>query len=772
MGLPGIYYKCKSQEQSEEQSWEDIKYYHDMIFKSIAKIENGKGVLKYTAEQINLLKNAVDQVVSIKEKFWFPKFGCVLLVMTIAEECNYGLALLGLDLWKKEIYLNSDSDGVHHAECNGAIYEHLYSGPFETFAVSIKNILQMVHQDLTGKQKSAAGGQVGHQKTSSFVESCFKAAIKHELENGDMEEMSKRKKELPKGGVTDVGLHSGGKARNVCWPLVRETLNHFLGANNDPILMHMFLFEIHETNLSLEVVDPQFSSKKLDRLASILLAMEKCAEILAQDCAYDIVSARGGLVEDLIAAYANERQKRLQFDAMEDVLQFKHDHVDQKHCSSGSSPRNFRDLALSNIGRIDHFKMFDSDGKFMSFKDLHVWIKNYAKQDSTEAVGELQRDLLIMATIDRYVWSLADNLNCCPFSMTDDELVEAHQIMLCYNNATKKQIKAKVEISSASLRSNETLNTWILAAFMHKNAIGKCPLLGEYRLPLHRGDLKHLVLHTKESKIALLAVHQYLEKAETQASSDNYIFMIGKDKGTIDFYFRHAQQFDHVMKHWEIEQQDALSREKLWYEKILDKKAGLEILRSKLINKEGKCLEAVQDRIDTQYEWEKKQDGFEKSCLWNELQTKKNRVSNLNRDIDRIKKDIYDMNQVPNYVRHNLPSEKNLALPVLYDLFFMPNYVEFLSRFIFKSQELLFVDQAGAETGGSKITWFDIYKGRFSTQNRKESFSVLFALNHDRFPRNVGPQLVDDVHSSTDGTFNSIRSVLSQLRVWVGFKDG
>ena len=31
------------------------------------------------------------------------------------------------------------------------------------------------------------------------------------------------RKEVPCGGFTDVGLHTGGRPRDTAWPLVRET---------------------------------------------------------------------------------------------------------------------------------------------------------------------------------------------------------------------------------------------------------------------------------------------------------------------------------------------------------------------------------------------------------------------------------------------------------------------------------------------------------------------------------------------------------------------
>jgi hypothetical protein len=79
----------------------------------------------------------------------------------------------------------------------------------------------------TGDQRSAAGGQQGHQRTPAFVH----ALVQQALEGvGDERAGSTREgaaaaagdARLPRGGFTDVGLHTGGLPRSTAWPLVRE----------------------------------------------------------------------------------------------------------------------------------------------------------------------------------------------------------------------------------------------------------------------------------------------------------------------------------------------------------------------------------------------------------------------------------------------------------------------------------------------------------------------------------------------------------------------
>jgi hypothetical protein len=91
-------------------------------------------------------------------------------------------------------------------------------------------------QKRTGDKRSAAGGKQGHQKTPAFIE----AILMHTMEEKDwmalceIEPLATDKEDedesntdggvAPRGGFTDVGLHTGGKARSTPWPLVQAVL--------------------------------------------------------------------------------------------------------------------------------------------------------------------------------------------------------------------------------------------------------------------------------------------------------------------------------------------------------------------------------------------------------------------------------------------------------------------------------------------------------------------------------------------------------------------
>lgn len=76
---------------------------------------------------------------------------------------------------------------------------------FDTFSKTFSKLLSDA-QKRTGDKRTAAKGEQGHQKTPAFI----LAVIEDALQKGTHQ---------PRGGFTDVGLHTGGSARATQWPL-------------------------------------------------------------------------------------------------------------------------------------------------------------------------------------------------------------------------------------------------------------------------------------------------------------------------------------------------------------------------------------------------------------------------------------------------------------------------------------------------------------------------------------------------------------------------
>ena len=77
-----------------------------------------------------------------------------------------------------------------------------------------------------GDKRSAVEGRQGNQKTPALVRAAVLQAVKQAAAEEEVGEAggSARQvpEEVPQGGMTDVGLHTGGKPRDTAWQLVRE----------------------------------------------------------------------------------------------------------------------------------------------------------------------------------------------------------------------------------------------------------------------------------------------------------------------------------------------------------------------------------------------------------------------------------------------------------------------------------------------------------------------------------------------------------------------
>ena len=90
----------------------------------------------------------------------------------------------------------------------------------------LNGLLVKAQRQKTGDHRTAAHGGQGHQKTPAFIEALIKdtfLVLEHPSEGeATADNFLADKQHLPKGGFTDVGMHTGAEGRGTCWPLVRE----------------------------------------------------------------------------------------------------------------------------------------------------------------------------------------------------------------------------------------------------------------------------------------------------------------------------------------------------------------------------------------------------------------------------------------------------------------------------------------------------------------------------------------------------------------------
>lgn len=75
-----------------------------------------------------------------------------------------------------------------------------------------------------GDARAQVGGRQGHQKTPAMVRAAVVQALRQLAAETDGKAAGDVPEQVPQGGFTDVGMHTGGGQRDTAGPVVRETL--------------------------------------------------------------------------------------------------------------------------------------------------------------------------------------------------------------------------------------------------------------------------------------------------------------------------------------------------------------------------------------------------------------------------------------------------------------------------------------------------------------------------------------------------------------------
>jgi hypothetical protein len=164
-----------------------------------------------------------------------PKYGALLVgkveLQTDADTVH--LEVLGLDSWTFSVKLNAGGSkpiARQHTSIAGDQSATLYAGhiPVDAvpnFMIEYRKVLEAA-QAKTGDARHAKNDG-GHQKTPSFIYAVAQTALSRYYEKckeGEVHDELVDKKDAalkvhPRGGLTDVGQHTGGVERDTEFPL-------------------------------------------------------------------------------------------------------------------------------------------------------------------------------------------------------------------------------------------------------------------------------------------------------------------------------------------------------------------------------------------------------------------------------------------------------------------------------------------------------------------------------------------------------------------------
>ncbi|TMW55336.1 hypothetical protein Poli38472_013227 [Pythium oligandrum] len=223
---------------------------------------------------------------------WLPEYAAVLqLVCPCAGVVHF--RILALDEWKRVIHLLPNERSVSSAvptttnvlNCGELAVEMIHE-----FIKALDHELLEATKRVGSKRSAAHGEQPGHQKTPTFMQYLVRAAIAATT--------GVERQFLPQGGMTDVGMHTGGLPRDTCWPLVCAVIRHSL----PKVLCEKVLLVFRCRLLETELVILKKADDRVDRRSEVCFQMlENIVESV------DNFGMSGGNVASMVAKCENWR---------------------------------------------------------------------------------------------------------------------------------------------------------------------------------------------------------------------------------------------------------------------------------------------------------------------------------------------------------------------------------------------------------------------------------------------------------------------------------
>lgn len=161
--------------------------------------------------------------------YFYPRYGCVLLAITTlgcAAEATSRLRLLCPDVWS--FCIRSGAVSAHPGADTTVAVGNVPASELDDLMARSASLLAKAEQENKGDKRSAAVGRQGHQQTPALIHAVLLDALAGKTEGVN----------VPSGGFTDVGLHTGNQPRSTSWQLaeavVRFVLNKPSDAANEP----------------------------------------------------------------------------------------------------------------------------------------------------------------------------------------------------------------------------------------------------------------------------------------------------------------------------------------------------------------------------------------------------------------------------------------------------------------------------------------------------------------------------------------------------------
>ncbi|GFH58370.1 hypothetical protein CTEN210_14846 [Chaetoceros tenuissimus] len=768
----------------------------------------------FNSNHFEKLSEFLTGVKSEDEIRWFPEYGCVLLINNdenLQRHDSLYFTLLGLDSFERVVHSNGEK---FEFTARAKSYMTDMIGPIsrskrDSFFVKFRDIFDSASR-IKGAERSSRGNRQGHQKTPAFIKALLLQALGC---NCSAKDCKCGQSVLPEGGCTDVGLHTGGRARcteyelvkSVCeWKLKMMYLNDCQTSSwcHEPsfdLVMMYFDTYILETTIRSAEKEFCFSCEGVPQRCAKLWKIQEalcCRSAFLADHGYTVDShllkvkslkeriyKLFGKVQDMHKMQNNISFRLPSFECFQSPRIVPAE-LDRTETDRKETSENTLDARA-----IEYVPSFDF--RNYSISSAHKWALH--TKTWHETIISLQA---FMSEMERIFWKLEKYLDK-PLEDKED-IVRLSEILDIYRDYVEKLLKMSkfAKTRTVQFRSIELLATWLVYCVIFNGVRGHYPtvMLREFGVALRYQDLRHLVLQNEKHGKVLLKIVSFLKR---NYRKDAEIFSIRKDQNWSSATFKmgtiYANKFlkliykkekdladSRVGRHWEeVQKKQKLSKQL---------RSELENLQKNLENENYEWNTALTECHKARNEWKNSHCScstwyYDKFCSICEdpYNTMKNaeRISDAKKakrertksEMSSKQNEIDKVESPPDPVIQPLPQDEYRSMAVLFFLH-MPEEFAILANISFISQQLLVPKprQLKYYKGGSfseadvleqmkvnknYIPWFDHYN-KYQTGEKNANATSLVEISMKKEvkrKRSIGSSSVLDYSTEMDGVF-------------------
>jgi hypothetical protein len=571
----------------------------------------------------------------------------------------------------------------------------------------------------------------------------------------------------PRGGFTDVGLHTCGLPRNTSWPLVVAVLQELLEDTHHEAFfrmamaqMKLWLAELLAVSWPLsEQQEPTDHATRVNTCMQVLAAAVHEGAGLADEQTHiregeqrkhdmGAFEARCVLVRAQL-----ERAARLRAETLASEYHLPALSKSALHCtnpvlsppektSPAQGPEGLsaaRKKAEPNLGWLP------APPEDPSMTRLLTWLAQPKLQPGLGAASAL----LVLETVESAFFTKASDLmrtGRASKYLTDEAysqswVVKVERVVDKYRLVASsfRASKEATALLTVDRKSRELLVLWCAFCLVHRATVPfEFKVLGEYGVALRPEDLRHVVLSDKPAIEAAQHVTAYL-LAYTKPERE--VFSHRPKDVTFSMAGMHSLRSPSTRSLWASEQSAAASRQAEHWKVVQEKQATLRILDQELASLQSKLAAAIMNRGCY------RTPSYPRTSAENDREYYKyhSQVTSLIQQKTSKQSEIKTTEVPPPAIFQPLPAEGAAAQPILFFLT-MPTHFQVLSRLSFAAQQQLLpssgtvaqpmseeeIDvEAAIEQAPAKTVWRQYYLGTSTARHLSSAIETKVLLESD-----------------------------------------